>query len=156
MMPLDGNRTAIMQAMLPEDPEPGQEFILPEGQTVGGANVINISKAGKLLGDITRLSPIPNVSGKYDASRVHSKGRIRQGDLVRIQGWQYNFNAIKFVEYFGLIGSQTVGDHLPLMDKYMKVLAVFEIGESTSGFYLYERVCLEALKGDQNDGLDEH
>ncbi len=151
MMPLQGDRSAIIQTMLPDDPEPGHEFVLPEGQTIGGANVINIWKGGKLLGAITQVSPIPNVSGKYDAVRVTSRLKLRVGDLVRIRGWQHNFTAIKFVEGHGWIGCQTTGKPSPLMDKHMKILEVFPIGDSTPGFYLYERVCLEIIKGDEDE-----
>jgi hypothetical protein len=30
----------------------------------------------------------------------------------------------------------------------MRILAVFQIGEKSSGFYLYEKVCLEVIKGE--------
>lgn len=150
MLPIQGDRTAIIQTLLPDDPEPGQEVIFPDGQTVGGANVINISKAGKLLGALNQLSPIPNVSGKYEASRLTSKRKLKKGDVIRIQGWQHNYNAIQFVESFGWIGSQTMGNPISLIDKHMKILALFPIGANTPGFYLYEKVCLEIIKGAQN------
>ena len=150
MLPIQGDRTAMMQTLLPDDPEPGQELVLPEGQTVGGANVINVHKAGKLLGALNQLAPIPNVSGKYEASRLTSKLKLKKGDVIRIQGWQHNYNAIQFVESFGWIGSQTTGEPISLIDKHMRILALFPIGANTPGFYLYEKVCLEIIKGAQN------
>lgn len=152
MMPmLDGERTAVIQTMLPEDPEDGAEFILPAGQTIGGANVINIWKGGKLLGATSRIAPIPNASGKYDASRVTSRIRLKKGDLLRIRGWQHNYVSIQFVEGFGWIGKKTTGEPTILMDKHMKVLHNFGIGADTPGFYLYERVCLEVVKGTEDE-----
>ena len=148
---LDGERTAVIQTMLPEDPEDGFEFVLPAGQTIGGANVINVWKGGKLLGTVSQVAPIPNASGKYDAVRVTSKIRLKDGDLLRIRGWQHNFVSIQFVESFGWIGKKTTGEPTVLMDKHMKVLRNFQIGVDTPGFYLYERVCLEVVKGTNNE-----
>ncbi len=152
MMPmLDGERTAVIQTMLPEDPEHEFEFVLPKGHTIGGANVINIWKGGKLLGATSSVSPIPNASGKYDASRLTSRVRIKAGDVLRIRGWQYNYISIQFIEGFGWIGKQTNGEPNNLMDKNVRVLAAFQIGDDTPGFYLYERVCLAVIKGAKNE-----
>ena len=151
MIPLDGERTAVIQTMLPEDPEDGFEFTIPEGHTLGGANVISVWKGGKLLGATSRVAPIPNASGKYDASRLTSRIRLKSGDILRIIGLQHNYISIQFVEGFGWIGKQTNKKPNTLMDKYMRVLHTFPIGEDCPGFYLYERVCLEIIKGADNE-----
>lgn len=152
MMPMvDGERTAIVQTMLPEDPEPGFELILPEGQTIGGANVINIWKGSKLLGSTSQVAPMPNASGKYSASRVNSKTRLKEGDIIHLKAWQHNYISIQFIESFGWIGKKTNNKPLILMDKHMRVLATFSIGEHAPGYYLYEQICLEAIKGAESN-----
>jgi len=38
------DQTAVIETLLPDDPEDGYVFVLPEGQTVGGANIITCTK----------------------------------------------------------------------------------------------------------------
>lgn len=142
---IQGDRTALLQTILPEDPEDGQVVEMPNGQTVGGANVINAYKGGKLCGSISQMTPIFNASGKYEAARFASSTKIRVGDVVRILGVQHNYVSLKFVEYFGWIGHNTDPTPITLMDKSMRVIEAFPLGAYTPGYYLYEKVCLDVL-----------
>jgi len=145
--PLQGGRANIIEAMLPDDPEPGQKFKLEKGQTVGGATVINIRRSGELLGSIQTLNPIPNLSGRYAAVRVTSTRELKPGELLRVQGLQYTFISLQFVEGYGWMGDKTLKDPTVLLDKYMRVLHVLPVGDTTENFYLYEQVAFSAIKG---------
>lgn len=143
------DRSAMMQPMLPEDPEPGQVHTLPEGQIAGGANVLSVFKHEMLIGSTTNLVPISNVSGKYYTERLSSSQELKKGDTIRIVAQQYNFNQITFVEYFGWIGSGVTSTPTSLSDKIYRVLAAIAIGPNTNNFWLYEKVCLEILNKEQ-------
>ena len=130
---LQGDRTAILQTLLPEDPENGHLVAMPAGQTVGGANVISVHKGGKFCGTVTQVAPIHNSSGKYEALRLSACVRIRVGDTLRILGQQYHYTSLKFVEGFGWQGHETNDAPLPLMDKPMRVLETSVLGENTPG-----------------------
>jgi len=139
------DRNALFQHLLPADPEPDQVVNMPEGQVIGGANVINIYMDTKLIGSATQLSAVPNVSGKYDLTRVSSKRVIKLRDTLQVVGRQFVFNSVIFVEYFGWVGKDTVGEPQILSDKLYTVLAALPIGPNTEGFQLYEKVCLDAI-----------
>jgi len=143
---LQGDRTAMLQTVLPEDPEDGQVVTMPEGQTVGGANVINAQRGSYLLGSISQVAPVFNSSGKYEATRVASCLEILKGDVIRVVGYQHNFVSLKFIEGFGWQGYKTDGNPLVLMDKHMKVLAAFPLGLHSGNHYLYEKVCLQLIR----------
>lgn len=143
---LHGDRASMLQTVLPEDPEDGQVITMPEGQTVGGANVINFERGGKLLGSVSQVAPVYNASGKYEATRVASCSKIRAGDVIHVRGWQFNYISLKFTEGFGWTGYQTDNTPIPLMDKHMKVLDTFIVGAHAPGCYLYEKVCLQLIR----------
>ncbi len=143
---LQGDRTSLLQTILPEDPENGQTVEMPDGHTVGGANVISVHKGGKFCGTVSQVAPVYNSSGKYEATRLSSCVKLRIGDVVRVLGWQYNFISLKFVEGFGWQGYKTDNKPLSLMDKSMRVLEAFTLGEHAPGYYLYEKVCLTILR----------
>ena len=148
MMPIN-ERTALIQPLLPEDPEPGQIFRLEKGQVVGGATVINVYKGGTLIGAAQSLTPIANVSGKYCVDRLSSSIELKERDVLHIKAIQYSFNQVIFIEYFGWIGSGVIKKHVTLADKHYRVLAVIPVGEQNNQFRLYEKVCLEVIQGEK-------
>ncbi len=146
MNTLQGDKTIILEALLPEDPENGTVVTLPEGQTVGGANVIQAVRGGKVLATISQMAPVRNSSGKYEATRAASCTVINPGDILRILGWQYTFKSLKFVESFGWMGHETDPTPLSLMDKHVRVLDTSLLGPDPSGIYLYEKLCLSVIR----------
>lgn len=141
-------RATLIQNQLPDDPEDRQIVEFPEGHPVGAATVISIYKKNKLVGTTTTLSPIPNVSKKYATSRLSAVTPIREGDVLRIVGYQYAFNSVIFIQYFGWVGHQTTGEPTILSDKFYRVLAATPVGpeDKNSDFRLYEKVCLTVLE----------
>lgn len=146
MMPVT-DRTALIQPMLPDDPIPGQVYTLPEGQIVGGANVLNVYKGSKLIGATTNLVPISNVSGKYYMERLSSVIPLKEKDVVRVLAQQFNFNEITFIEFFGWVGTGALEVTNILSDKHYRILAAIPIGPSETNFQLYEKVCVEVIQG---------
>lgn len=148
MTPLQ-EKAAIIQAALPEHPEPGEVFRLEEGtgHMLGGASVISVYQGPRLLGSATRIVPITNVSGKYFLERASSKVKLKRRDVIRVVMQQFTFEEIIFIEYFGWCGHKTSEQAHVAFDKHLKVLDVVSVGPQTSGFSLYEKVCLEIIKG---------
>jgi hypothetical protein len=144
---LQGDRTAILHATLPEDPDDRQVVTMPKGQTIGGANVITVTRSGKLLGSVAQIAPIYTSSGKYEASRVATCSQIKKGDILHVHGHQYNYVSLMFLEGFGWTGYDVDEQNpLVLMDKHMKVIDAFRIGPHTPYCYLYEKVCLQLIR----------
>jgi len=144
---LQGDRTAMLQSVLPEDPEDGQIVTMPKGQTIGGANVINVERSGKLLGNASQIAPVYTSSGKYEATRVASCERINAGDILHIRGWQYNYTSLIFLEGFGWTGYESDETNpIQLMDKHMRVIDALRIGRYSPSCYLYEKVCLQLIR----------
>lgn len=147
MLPLH-EKSSVVEQLLPEDPEDRQVFELPEGQLVGGATVVSVYKHGKLVGSLSSLYPIVNVSRKYSGTRLSASTSIQEKDVVRIVGRQYSYNSVIFIQYFGWLGYKATGEPVVVSDKFYKVLAITPAGpeEEPSDFHLYEKVCLEALE----------
>lgn len=149
MMPVHTKETLI-QTQLPDDPEPGEVFILPEGQTIGGANVINVFQGPSLLGAAQSLAPVPNVSGVYFLERLATRNELKPRDILRVKATQYTFIELTFIEYLGWCGTKMSDTTYTAFDKHLKVRDIVPIGTVTDGFNLYERICLEKIKGAKN------
>jgi hypothetical protein len=137
----------MLQTVLPEDPEDGQIVTMPQGQIIGGANVINVERSGKLLGNVSQIAPVYTSSGKYEALRVATCDQIKTGDILHVKGWQYNYTSLIFLEGFGWAGYEyDENNPTSLMDKHMRVIAALQIGRHGLNCYLYEKVCLQLIR----------
>ena len=146
MLPLH-EKAVMINNQLPDDPTDKQVVEFPEGQVVGGATVISVYLKDKLVGSLSSLYPIVNVTRKYSADRLASNTLIKEGDVLRIVGRQYSFNTVIFVQYFGWIGCKPAGEPQVTSDKLYRVIAAIPVGPDDSpDCYLYERVCLDALE----------
>jgi hypothetical protein len=147
MFPLQ-EHNALLETLLPEDPEPGKVVTFPEGHTVGGSSIISIyNKTGRLIGSASQLAPIPNVSRMYELSRLSACEAVAEKNEIRIIARQFNYNSVIFIQYFGWIGYGFEKNSIVLSDKKYKVIAAIKTGpEEPSGFYLYEKVCLTSTE----------
>lgn len=144
MMPLQ-ERSAMTQHQLPDNPEDNEIFELPEGQSIGGANVIYILKSGKQVGSAQQLSAVHNVSGKHVAERVTCAEELKVGDIVRVKGLQYNYTSVRFVQFFGWIGHAHSANPITLKDENYRIVAVTLIGTTGDSHRIYEKMCLELI-----------
>jgi len=133
--------TAMMPYQLPDDPDPGQVFTLPEGHIIGGSTVINIYLAGSLVGSIASIIPITNVTRMYRAERAMSSSKLPRNTLIRVKALQFSFTEVTFFQNFGWIGTRTT-DAIIVSDKYYRILASIPVGPTDEHTYLYEQLCL--------------
>ena len=142
------DRSAVIETLLPDDPEDGYIFTLPEGQTVGGANVIYMYKGGKRIGTVQQLSAVNNVSGKHVLDRTITNTELKKGDVIQVIGVQYSFTRVRFVQYYGWIGDTDYSEKsgICIHDKHYKVMDVSGVGFQTEGHNVYEKVCLETIQ----------
>lgn len=138
-------RVAILTALLPEDPEPNQVVVMPEGQIAGAANVLYLYKDSALLGSASSFTPVGNVAKKGSLTRATTTTPIKRGDILRVEYVQLNFQSVMFVQYFGWMGHD-IASKQTLNNKTYRVLHVLPLGKPTANFNLYERVCLEHVE----------
>lgn len=147
MFPLQ-EHNALLETLLPEDPEPGKVISFPTGHTVGGTSIISIyNHAGRLIGSASQLAPIANVSRMYELSRLSTCEAVAEKNEIRIIARQFNYNSVIFIQYFGWIGHGCEKIPIVLSDKKYRVIAAIKTGpEEPSDFYLYEKVCLTIME----------
>ena len=143
--PIDQS-TAMLPVHPPADPQPGQVFRVNKGQVVGGSTVINLFHKQSLIGSVTRIIPIPNVTRMYRAERVMCNKPLQRNALVRIQALQFSFVELTFIQNFGWVGTGTDKKTMTILDKFYKVLAGVPIGPQTNTFCLYEQLCLRSIE----------
>lgn len=142
------DQTAVIETLLPDDPEDGYVFVLPEGQTVGGANIIYLYKGKDRIGTIHQLSAVNNVSGKHVADRTTSTIPLKKGDIVHVIGIQYPFTEVRFIQFFGWVGSGPYSekDGIRLHDKHYRIIDVSPVGIQSPGHNVYEKICFETIQ----------
>ena len=139
-------RTAIVEAVLPEDPDNGTIFTVPEGQSVGASTIIYLLSGERVLGTANQLSPVVNVSKRYSLVRITSKKAIKKNDVVRVVAKQYSYTQMTFLDGYGWLGHRAGSDAYVIEDKTYRVTHVVPIGELTDGYCVYEQLCLERIK----------
>jgi hypothetical protein len=145
------SNTAVIQALLPQDPDNGDVYTVPNGGTVGGSTVIYLysHKTGELLGTATQLMPIANVSKKYSLTRPSTKRKITKGDLIRVTAKIYPYKSLMFIDGFGWVGKDHDEEAHVLEDFVYQVDLIVSIGVQGSGYYLYEQLCLTRLRSNK-------
>jgi hypothetical protein len=135
-------RVSLLTALLPEDPEPNQVIVMPEGQLAGASNVIYLYSGETLIGTSSSFVPISNVSRKGALSRAVTTKKIKRGNTLRVEYVQLNYRSVMFVQFFGWIGHDIESQQL-LSSKTYKVLHVLPLNDKVEGFNLYEQICLD-------------
>jgi hypothetical protein len=150
------SNSALIQALLPQDPDNGDVYVVPNGGTVGGSTVIYLHnhKTGELLGTATQLMPIANVSKKYSITRPSSKRKIAKGDLLRITAAIYPYTSLVFIDGFGWVGKDHGEKGHVLEDFTYQVDLAIPIGTQGVGYYLYEQLCLTRLRSNDEHGRE--
>lgn len=139
-------RYVTLDALLPPDPEPGEVFIMPEGQ-VGGASTMNFIYAGGVcIGHTSQYARVANVSAcSFLGRTVTSRPLVR--DLpIRILSEQFTFKSLVFVEFFGWLVHEYNPKPQVLLDAKFRVLHAIPMRKPDSDLYTYDRVCLEKYK----------
>lgn len=138
-------RDAMLNALLPVEPEPDQVIEMPEGQSAGSAHAIFIYKGEDLIGSASSFAPVENVSKKGMLTRATTNTPVVKDDVLRVTYSQYEFTSVIFVDYFGWLGNDFY-NAVTVYNRYFKVVHVFPIGEKSPNCNLYERICLQTIE----------
>ena len=130
--------------VLPNDPDPGEVYTAPEGQEVGASYVLTILLDGKHIGHTSQISRVPNVSKRSHLNRTITTSSLEKGDTIEVVFTRYAYKSVIFVEYFGWIGHEVGSTEIQMRQKFSVVEARPLLEDATQ--YIYEKVCLKALK----------
>lgn len=141
-------RYVTLDALLPAEPEPGEIFLMPDGQ-VGGASVMNfVYTGGVCVGHTSQYARVVNVSSYSYLGRTVTAAPLVEGMQIRILGEQFTFKSLIFVEYFGWMVYEYNPKPTVLLDAKFEVLHAIPMRKQNSDLYTYDRVCLKKYKED--------
>jgi len=141
------NQASLLDAVLPENPKTGDVYTVPEGQQVGGAQVINIHYKQQVIGNAQFLSAVTNVSGAFTLTKVTTDRALKRGDIIHVVGTVLGYDKVTFTQYYGWAGTWVNGLTSKIHDNKYKVIDTTYVAKGTTGptLHVYERICLQAI-----------
>lgn len=141
MLPIT-EQQGLLQHILPENPQNGEVYAVPEGQIAGASILVCVYKGNTPVGVAAHLAAIPNVSNAAWLHRVVCSDPINTGDIVLVRGERMLFKSVIFIDGFGWLGYEVYDKIDVIHEKTYKVLHAFILPQQNAKQLIYERLCL--------------
>jgi len=138
---------------LPEDPSPGQVLEIPEGREgENHSQLLSLYQGTVCVGFTEGVDKVVNVSGAMELRRCILSKTLKVGDRLELRTEVIPIAAYEFVNFFGWQAHAYQDNTSTEWSKEYRIQHLAEIPHKHSTQILYERVCLQAIEGDHNDG----
>lgn len=131
---------------LPEDPEDGQLFELPEGNADNYSGVIALYCEGTCIGYTEKIDTVPNISGMTELGRSVLSKRLSKGAEITAQFEVILIRSLVFVNFFGWQAGEYSKEVRVDWQKNFKVLHAVEIPDRPGTQIICEKICVEKTK----------
>ncbi len=131
---------------LPEDPDDGQIFELPEENDENYSGIIAIYSKGICVGYTEKIDTVPNISGMTELGRSVLSERLSKGAAITAQFEVIPIRSLIFVNFFGWQAHEYSNEVRVDWQKHFKVLHAVEIPERPGTQVVCEKLCVEKTK----------
>jgi len=131
---------------LPEDPDAGQIFELPEGDEGNYSGIIAIYHEGTCIGYTEKIDTVPNISGMSELGRSVLSKRLSKDAVITAQFEIIPIRSLVFVNFFGWQAHKYSDEVRVDWRKHFKVLHAVEIPNRPGKQIICEKICVEKTK----------
>jgi len=131
---------------LPEDPDAGQIFELPEGNNENYSGIIALYAEGSCIGYTEKIDSVPNISGMTELGRTVLSQRLSKDTVITAQFEVIPIRSLIFVNFFGWQAHEYSKEVRVDWRKNFKVLHTVEIPDRPGKQVVCEKICVEKTK----------
>jgi hypothetical protein len=140
---------------LPEDPRPGQILEIPEGrEEENRSEVLSLYQGTVCVGFTEGLDKVLNISGAAELQRSVLSKELKVGEPLEVRKEVLPIDAYEFVNFFGWQAHRYRDNPSTPWSQHYEIKYLAQIPHNHSVQFVYERICLQAVEGDNDDAAD--